>query len=90
MKHVATLDEVKELGDWYIRDMGEGREKHMIIMLPRPAGLCELLIAPSPETSPACARWQWNGSVDKPTLTPSVNVVGCWHGWIQDGQMVAC
>ncbi|WP_425909333.1 DUF6527 family protein [Nitrobacter sp. TKz-YC02] len=29
--------------------------------------------------------WQWNGSLDKPTLTPSMHHVGHWHGWRTDG-----
>jgi len=33
--------------------------------------------------------WNWNGSVDKPTLTPSVHHVGHWHGWLRDGVWVS-
>ena len=31
------------------------------------------------------ASWQWNGSRSEPTLSPSVNHVGHWHGWLRDG-----
>ena len=34
------------------------------------------------------ASWQWNGDREKPTLEPSVNCVGCWHGWIRNGEFV--
>jgi hypothetical protein len=34
--------------------------------------------------------WEWDGNEDRPTLTPSVNSVGCWHGWIRAGRMVSC
>lgn len=34
--------------------------------------------------------WQWNGSLDKPTLTPSVHHVGHWHGWLTDGVWKSC
>ena len=34
--------------------------------------------------------WDWNGSTDAPTLTPSINHVGCWHGWLTDGNFTAC
>jgi hypothetical protein len=41
--------------------------------------------------------WQWNGSLDAPTLTPSINCLahgpnnepyaGCgWHSWLTDGE----
>lgn len=29
--------------------------------------------------------WEWNGSKDRPTLSPSVNHTGHWHGWLRDG-----
>ncbi|SFJ36943.1 DUF6527 family protein [Albimonas pacifica] len=31
------------------------------------------------------ASWRWNGSTSAPTLDPSVNHVGHWHGWLRDG-----
>lgn len=40
-----------------------------------------------PEQGPS---WQWNGSFDKPTLSPSVHHVGHWHGWLRDGVWVSC
>lgn len=29
--------------------------------------------------------WSWNGDFDKPTLSPSINHVNHWHGWLRDG-----
>lgn len=34
--------------------------------------------------------WNWNGSLDKPTLTPSVHHRGHWHGWLTDGVWRSC
>ncbi len=34
--------------------------------------------------------WNWNGSIDKPTLMPSVHHVGHWHGWLTDGIWRSC
>ena len=34
--------------------------------------------------------WEWNGNEDKPTLSPSVNSIGNWHGWVRAGRMVSC
>lgn len=34
--------------------------------------------------------WMWNGSTDAPTLHPSVNHVGHWHGWLTDGVWKSC
>lgn len=37
-----------------------------------------------PRPSPS---WKWNGNRENPTLTPSINCVGCcqWHGWLSQG-----
>ena len=35
-----------------------------------------------PGTSPS---WSWDGSLDNPTLHPSVNRQGVWHGWLKGG-----
>ena len=34
--------------------------------------------------------WSWNGSTDAPTLEPSVNHVGHWHGWLRAGVWTSC
>ena len=39
---------------------------------------------------PAPQRWQLSGTPEKPTLKPSINHPGCWHGWLTDGQFTSC
>lgn len=34
--------------------------------------------------------WNWNGSLERPTLQPSVNHVDHWHGWLIDGEWKSC
>lgn len=29
--------------------------------------------------------WAWDGNIDKPTLSPSINCQNCWHGYIEGG-----
>ena len=36
------------------------------------------------------ATWTFDGDYDAPTIHPSVNSKGHWHGWIRDGQMTTC
>ena len=38
-----------------------------------------------PRPSPS---WEWDGNLEKPTLSPSVNCVGCcqWHGYLVRGK----
>ncbi len=33
------------------------------------------------------ATWGWNGSVDSPTFTPSINCVGYCHSFVTDGKI---
>lgn len=37
---------------------------------------------------PSPATWGWNGNKEKPTLEPSINTIGIWHGWLRDGNLV--
>lgn len=34
--------------------------------------------------------WEWNGSTELPTLSPSLNHVGCWHGHLVAGVLTEC
>jgi hypothetical protein len=36
------------------------------------------------------AVWKWNEDALKPTVTPSVNIVGQCHYFLTDGQLVFC
>ena len=54
----------------------------------------------SPRCNEAGASWTWSGTLDAPTLSPSVHVQGTktatgerftiWHGWLRDGEAVSC
>lgn len=35
-------------------------------------------------------QWVLSGTVDKPTLSPSLHWVGVWHGFLTDGYMRSC
>lgn len=42
--------------------------------------------------SPEGPVWWWNGNKEKPTLHPSIRVMGEeeWHGYLRDGIFSAC
>ena len=55
-----------------------------------------LLVVRPGEPHPPCSNpvWQWDGNVEKPTLSPSI---GCghrpdfhWHGYLRAGRFEAC
>ena len=31
--------------------------------------------------------WEWNGDLDKPTLSPSILVHDRWHGFLRNGKL---
>ena len=32
--------------------------------------------------------WGWDGNREAPTLSPSINVIGRWHGFLRAGKLV--
>ena len=36
------------------------------------------------------SQWGLSGTVERPTLTPSLNWVDQWHGWLTDGYLKSC
>jgi hypothetical protein len=34
--------------------------------------------------------WGWNGDEEKPSLTPSIHVLGKWHGYLTNGRLTSC
>lgn len=44
------------------------------------------------ENGPEVPPWQWDGNRDKPTITPSIQVLsGCkWHGYLTNGEFTTC
>jgi len=42
----------------------------------------------APEEEVPLPRWAVSGTgIDDLTLAPSINVAGCWHGFVQGGQI---
>lgn len=79
-----------EIGDWYI-DEAMGRTQIFIcypvpsIYPDTPANKDFVRI---PVTGTQEPKWDWDGNRDKPTLTPSINVIGRWHGWLRGGELI--
>jgi hypothetical protein len=70
--HVVGPDEGGEQTFWYCCPSGSGDIGPLLV-----GNGFKPAIGPS---------WQWNGSLSAPTLYPSVNHVGRWHGWLRDGR----
>lgn len=49
-----------------------------------------LLVGANFKPGGARSSWRWNGSRNAPTLDPSINMVGHWHGWLRNGVWEVC
>lgn len=74
-----------------------GATGHMMFVCPN-GRRCSILVGPQPveRLSPEkCYVWGWDGNLERPTITPSINCLaekdgkptgGCgWHGFITNG-----
>lgn len=67
---------------WYVSD--DGSKRRIFFRCPN-GNLCNVPIAPTRLRNGA--TWQWNGNEDAPTLSPSIDCKGCWHGHIRNGTL---
>lgn len=69
-------------GDWFV----DADARQVLILVPG-QGICPF----DYETPNAVgARWGYDGNDAAPTLSPSLHVIGKWHGWMRAGRLVSC
>lgn len=76
------LDENGEIGDWSFSDDNEN------IWIRYPDGSERGDIVRLPIQSPGRKGWEWDGNREAPTLTPSINILVKWHGYMTAGKLV--
>lgn len=68
----------------------DGEVIGLCMALPRTAGRPEPTgtwrVYKRGEPKPPGVAWEWDGNLDKPTLTPSLHLVGYWHGFLTAGR----
>lgn len=79
-----TADELVktyQVGDWWVDE-----ERAQIYIHMPGSG-----ISPWPyrDPLPNGSCWRWNGSKESPTLEPSLNLVGYWHGYLRNGELIS-
>lgn len=47
---------------------------------------CPLAASIFPQRNEIGATWRLSGTLEKPTLKPSVDAKGVWHGFVTDGE----
>lgn len=88
---VQSWDDMKNPGDFLFTHNQDGEIVGMIEMCPCGCGATCGINFDVPKGRPS-PKWTWNGSKDKPTLTPSIlRTAGCrWHGFLTDGVFRSC
>ncbi len=82
--HVSEIDDVDaKAGAFEYFKAGDRYPAGMIYSCPCGCGRRGSLSFRPAE--PAHPSWEWDGNLERPTLSPSVHDVGHWHGWLIDG-----
>lgn len=92
-KHIADQEQFQQrrgAGLFRVGPVGKDGEQWSLYCCP-----CECCAASSLSTGngfkPAVdPSWMSSGSCDQPTLHPSVNHIGHWHGWLRNGVWESC
>jgi len=91
--HIADWDqwdETGEAGSFSLGDPDGKGERDLWYRCPCGCGTQSVLRVGTGFKPDASPSWRWNGSLESPTLTPSVHHVGHWHGWLTDGEWKVC
>lgn len=75
-------------GSFEVRSAECNGQRRFMFVCPGCSTLARLAIRPVVDGSPQ--SWEWDGSTDAPTLNPSINHPGCWHGWLKSGEFTSC
>jgi hypothetical protein len=86
----GATPEYKRQGQFDVVVEPSGQKRFWFVCPGQCKGLSALAIRPVVVDIGNQHSWDWNGSTGAPTLTPSINHVGCWHGWLTDGEFKSC
>ncbi len=86
MKMVDNEDCLEDIGDfcWHITEDGN---RVLQLIIPRPGGQC-FSEWPINHHNDCGATWRWDGNIENPSITPSLNAVHIWHGFVRDGFLI--
>lgn len=76
--------ELKEPGDFCYSDKFD----YLYIILPGSSHPDAIQIQRGAPGGPRV--WGWDGAIEQPTIYPSIDAPGLWHGWLRNGQLISC
>lgn len=82
--------ELPQQGDYEIKKDKNG-QRWFWVTCPGPCrSTAALALRPLLPAYQGLESWELHGTEDCPTLSPSINHVGCWHGWLRQGEFTSC
>lgn len=78
---LSDLEENGQVGDWSISPA------ETYLWLRYPDGTERGDIVRLPIQLPGQRGWEWDHNREAPTLTPSINVLTKWHGFLRAGKL---
>ena len=86
-----------QLGDWCFFE-GSDRNTYIAFRYPHPdtknyppeyletyRGEMSHVPVSTGEKQASC--WLWDGNRESPTISPSIHIIGSWHGYIRNGKL---
>lgn len=84
----GAIPEYQRQGQFDVCTEPSGQRRFWFVCPGSCKGLAAIAIRPVVDGSPQ--SWDWDGSTDAPTLHPSIDHKGCWHGWLKNGEFTSC
>lgn len=85
-----SLDDWEPGMMWPLNLLGEEGAGYSIVLCRHtyPNGYVHPIIWHTKQTTADGKPWDVTGEPPRITVSPSINVIGIWHGWIKDGVIV--
>lgn len=72
-------------GDFQYEPKPGGAQAYFWLLCPKCGTLSGMAIRPIVDSG-VTESWELSGTLDRPTLRPSIDHKGCWHGWLTNGE----
>ena len=86
MRRVSQWRDIERAGDFHWTEV-HGARAIVLIALPEVSGGFHPVPIPVTADVKEPGRWRWNGDLEQPTLHPSIDTCGVWHGHVRAGRL---
>lgn len=83
-----AVPEYRRQGQFDVCTEPSGQRRFWFVCPGHCKGLTAITLSPVVDGSDQ--SWDLSGELTQPTLRPSINHIGCWHGWLTNGEFISC